>query len=312
MAVSWQNGVGQLLLISRSTNGTDWQVMTQIGFGAGLLIITVTPNHDVCLVWRQSTSNCPNRSLFFSKSSDRGTNWTTPAEIQCFYTNNFELARFSGCDANDYFRAAPVPRFAANPANGDLYYVYHDKPDISTGNPNIYFIQSTNGGDNWSQPIQVNIEPTNSVPTDQWQTALAVKPDGTQLFIAWYDRRNDPTNQSLIETYGVFSSLPITNSANFGTNFVISTAQFLPAFTGTNLVIGSYDPVYPPRITDSSDIRYCTSFDGTYRGFTGNDYHTAFADGTNLYFTWSDNRRWSTNQSISRPQADIRFVRLPW
>ncbi len=30
---------------------------------------------------------------------------------------------------------------------------------------------------------------------------LAVKPDGTQLFMAWYDRRND-ANNSLIEVYG--------------------------------------------------------------------------------------------------------------
>ena len=30
---------------------------------------------------------------------------------------------------------------------------------------------------------------------------LAVKPDGTQLFVAWYDRRNNPNN-SLIDFCG--------------------------------------------------------------------------------------------------------------
>ena len=199
MAVAWYNGAQQPLLVSRSTNGTDWQVMTQIGSAAGLHMITVTPNHEICMVWRQSNTNCPYRPLFFAKSSDRGTNWTTPVQVQCFNTNDFSLPRFTSCDTNDHFRAAMVPRFTANPANGDLYYVYHDKPDISIENPNIYFIQSTNGGANWSERIQVNLETTNGVPTDQWQPALALKPDGTQLFIAWYDRRNDPTNQSLIE-----------------------------------------------------------------------------------------------------------------
>jgi len=177
--------------------------------------------------------------------------------------------------------------------------------------PNIYFIQSTNGGTTWSDPIQVNAEPTNGPPTDQWYPALAVKPDGSKLFISWYDRRNDPTNQSLIELYGAFAALPVSNAESFGTNFAISTASFPPAFTGTNDVPGSYDPVYPPWVS-FDDPRRCTSFDGLYRDFTGNDYHTAVADENYVYCTWSDNRVWSTNQNVARPQADIRYVRLVW
>jgi len=42
---------------------------------------------------------------------------------------------------------------------------------------------------------------------DQWMPVLAVKPDGTQLFMAWYDRRND-TNNSLIDVYGRWERSP--------------------------------------------------------------------------------------------------------
>ena len=84
---------------------------------------------------------------------------------------------------------------------------------------------------------------------DQWMPVLAVKPDGTQLFMAWYDRRND-TNNSLIDMYGRFGSIATNGDVSFPTNdFRITTTNFPPVFAGTdtnNLPNGYYDPVYPP------------------------------------------------------------------
>jgi hypothetical protein len=39
--------------------------------------------------------------------------------------------------------------------------------------------------------------------SDQWQTTIAVNPDGSKLFLGWYDRRKDASSNSLIQTYGV-------------------------------------------------------------------------------------------------------------
>jgi len=74
-------------------------------------------------------------------------------------------------------------------------------PTNGTANPNIYFMQSTDGErrDDWSQRIQVSVE-TTSTPTGQWQPAITVKPDGTKLFVGWSDRRNELANNSLIQT----------------------------------------------------------------------------------------------------------------
>jgi hypothetical protein len=34
---------------------------------------------------------------------------------------------------------------------------------------------------------------------DQWMPVIAIKPVGNKLFVAWYDRRNDTSNNSLID-----------------------------------------------------------------------------------------------------------------
>jgi hypothetical protein len=115
---------------------------------------------------------------------------------------------------------------------------------------------------------------------------------GTKLFVAWFDRRNAGTNNSLIQTYGTFGTLPITGTNNFATNFLISTVQFLPVFTGTNTISGTYDPAFPPSVAPAS-TNCCGAFGGTYAGYMG-DYDTVDSDNSYVYYTWGDNRNTST------------------
>src|SRR4026208_2085416 len=75
---------------------------------------------------------------------------------------------------------------------------------------------------------------------------------------------------------------------NFSTNFVISTVQFPPIFSGTNTVEGKYDPVYPSTF-DVNDPRYCGSFQGIYKSHMG-DYDTAVSDNNFVYYCWFDGR----------------------
>jgi hypothetical protein len=52
----------------------------------------------------------------------------------------------------------------------------------------------------------------------------------------------------MIQTYGVIANLPITGSSSFVTNFVISTTNFPPVFTGTTMTgTNQFDPAYPPE-----------------------------------------------------------------
>ena len=203
-----------------------------------------------------------------------------------------------------------VGDFEVNPANGNFYYAYYDQPPSATNRPNIYLRQLTNGVD-WSDPIQANVEP-GGVATDQWQPAITVKPDGTKLFIAWYDRRDDPTNQSLIRMYGSFATLPITSTSAFATNFAISTVTFPPAFSGTHTNAGEYDPVYPP-LADGISVSCVPGWFnyGAFSGYMG-DYDRPFSDNNYVYYTWGDNRNTTTNHDVTRNQADVRFIRLSW
>ncbi len=310
-AIKWQGGPNALIVSRSDAGGTNWQVLQTAlgGLGANTPYFAIftndlTEQHEICLTWIEGNP----QSVFFSKSTDRGTNFTSPVSILTF-SNAFTLYRSNSAAAEDSFRAGFMPALVANPITNHLYLVYADAPSNNVNQPNIYFIQSSNGGTNWSGRIQVNAE-SNSVPTDQWQPAITVKPDGTKLFVAWYDRRNDPTNNFLIQIYGTFASLPITSTNTFATNFVISTAHFPPVFTGTNKVAGTYDPVYPAGIS-CDDPRGPGSFFGIYSHHMG-DYDLASSDDNHVFYTWADNRNTSPNQSVVRNQADIRIVRLSW
>ena len=185
----------------------------------------------------------------------------------------------------------------------------------------VFFVRSTDGGASWTNPVPVNTVWTN----DQWMPVLAVKPDGTQLFIAWYDRRND-TNNSLIDFYGRWATVATNGEVTFGTEFKISTTNFPPVFAGTltvNTNQGHYDPVYPPGGVNlnwwypewpappPSPDQDPNVTVPAYIGHVG-EYNGAVADPNYVYLTWTDYRLPSAGTLYPRNQSDIRFVRIAW
>jgi hypothetical protein len=158
---------------------------------------------------------------------------------------------------------------------------------------------------------------------------MVVKPDGTQLFFAWYDRRND-TNNSLIDVYGRFATIAANGNVSFGNEFRISTVSFPPVFAGTRGDIepiykqpGFYDPVNPPGgvnlnwwysewpapLPPPSDHIYDT-FE-TYIRHVG-EYNALWSDPDFVYYTWTDYRQLSYASIHGRHQGDIRFLKLSW
>jgi len=148
---------------------------------------------------------------------------------------------------------------------------------------------------------------------------LVVKPDGTKLFIAWYDRREDP-NDSLINVYGRWGTISASGDVNFEPEFRITTTSFPPVFAGTlpaNMTMGHYDPVYPPefvnlhwRYTEWSENPLIVT-SSAYIGHVG-EYQGAWAEADHVYMTWTDNRLLSIGTEYARNQSDIRLVRLSW
>lgn len=154
---------------------------------------------------------------------------------------------------------------------------------------------------------------------DQWMPVLAVKPDGTKLFVAWYDRRNDTAN-SLIDVYGRLATIGADGSVTLGDEFRITTASFSPAFAGTladNSIEGHYDPVYPPGGVNlhwwytnwPPDLEITTTPEVS--GHVG-EYNGAWAEGPYVYISWADNRLSALGTRFGRNQGDIRFIRVTW
>jgi hypothetical protein len=197
LAIQWLNGSSNRLVVSRSeSGGTNWQVMHPFFGGQGahrpswaVRTNAETDQHEICLLWTEPRAGAEH--MMFSKSTDRGTNFSTPTQVLSLVqaSGSFALSRYTG--AGDGFRAPINPTLVANPINGHLYIAYHDAATNGSAVPQVYFTQSTDGGTTWSERLLVSWD-TNGNPTDKWQPVMTVRPEGTQIFLGWYDRRDAP------------------------------------------------------------------------------------------------------------------------
>jgi hypothetical protein len=206
--------------------------------------LVMGPDHTGYFFWFERSN-----SLNYLKMRPvliRGTNLGGVQLVQQLVTTNtpngnLELLRSNTATNTDTFRGFAFPVPAVNPAKTNHLYVgYADKG--TNDKADVFFVSSANGGTNWTSPLRVNTLWTN----DQWMPVLAVKPDGTKLFMAWYDRRTD-TNNSLIDVYGRWGTIASNRDVSFHTNdFRVTTTNFPPVFAGTsqlNTNQGHYDPV---------------------------------------------------------------------
>jgi hypothetical protein len=277
------------IFFTRSTDdGQDWgpsggvSIKGPKGNQAAVAVqgsfVTVGPDHAVYVFWWDSADG---PTIRMRKSTDQGQTFGGEQIVTGLKTHGVAIGGDLGLTYSttnsSSFRSNAYPQAAVNPVTGDIYVVYDDQPNGSTDKADIFFTMSTDGGNTWSKSIRVNDDNTT---TDQWQLALAVTPDGNHVGIFWYDRRNDPVNDSLIDRYGVIGTMS-GHTVSFGANFRITDVSFPPAFGQDSFVI-------PP----------------TYMG----DYDMAAADNNYFYTTWGDNR---LSDQFFANQPDVRFAKIP-
>jgi hypothetical protein len=268
-----------------TTGGTTWSSPVRVsGPNTQGLSLAVGTNHTVYAAYWNG--NSATESIQLTKSTNGGVsfNYNSPVTVTTLHTTggNGDLGLSTGSAGptpNQSFQTNAFPQLTVNPVNGDLYLVYNDTGTTPGDNADIYFTMSTNGGTTWSTPQRINDDTTTN---DQFMPAIAVTPNGQEVGIFWYDRRNDPSN-SLIDYYGAIGNVnPTTGAITFGANFQVSDQSF-PAVT-------NQDP----------SIR---------TGYMG-DYNMAAADNNYFYTTWGDNRDPSTSPPQTN-QPDVYFAKVP-
>lgn len=190
----------------------------------------------------------------FIVSSDRGATWSKPRSID----DQLPMSLFRGnstidtepfpCPNPAQTGRCPIrsgdflPEVAVNSSNGNLYAVWMDArfSFFQTGSfqwDSIAFSQSTNGGQSWSAPIQVNQTPGGSVQNSQAFTpSVDVGADGT-VTVSYYDFRNNTASPATLDTtyFAVHCHAASENCSNpaswneesqVGTPFNIREASF--------------------------------------------------------------------------------------
>jgi hypothetical protein len=261
---------GGVALATTTNNGDDY---------AHGVYLTVGPDHAVYAFYWDYLNGNNGEVEIMRKSTDYGQTFGPEVIVASLRTKggNGALGLTYSSTNRSSFQTNAYPQAAVNPVSGDIYVVYDDEPKGSTHDKaDIFFTMSTDGGNTWNSPPRVNDDLTT---TDQWEPAIALTPDGKHLFITWYDRRNDPSNDSLIDRYGVIGTIS-GHTVSFPPNFRITDVSFPPAF--------AQDP-------------YAGS---TYMG----DYDQAVADNNYFYTTWGDNR---LGDAFFANQPDVRFAKIP-
>jgi hypothetical protein len=273
----WRNfAPGGGMTFTRSLDdGATWgpspgvKITTDVGQGAS---VVVGADHTVHLFWYDQSANPP--AIRTARSTDAGQTFTTPATIANLRTTsaNGDLGLHPG------FRTNSFPQAVASPVNAKLLLVvYNDRNDLKaqTDTADIFLLLSSDGGQTWQGPGQVNDDVTFN---DQWQPAMAITPDGSRVCVSWYDRRLDPGN-NVIDRFAAIGRI-VGDAVAFGPNFRLTTEPF-PAVKGV-------DPQMNP----------------TYMS----DYDQMTASGTAFLTTWGDNRGNSALHAGKNP--DVRCARI--
>lgn len=215
-------------------------------------------------------------NVYVSKSTDDGQTWgpftraATPVENP------------NGSFANTNFRDGIIESFASSQTYPGHVYLAYENYDSAAGTMDVYFTQSTDGGNTWSRASLVN-DDAGTAATDQFQPSVATGP-GNAVAVAFYDRRAAcPTNDPSISTPGATNTcLAVTLQAYSDSG---SPAGATPLGRNVNMSQYAWDGNQPlqslgglPQYPCAGHANPCPSGSG----FIG-DYFGLAISGKNIY-----------------------------
>ena len=187
--------------------------------------MAVAADGTVYVTWLRCSSTCSSGHILFSKSTDGGNTWSSPAKIATVH--DWDLP-------NTYERVYNYPSIAVDnssgPYSGNLYVAMYNWTGTYL---KVQMTRSTDGGTTWSKPMRLAPE---SDTHDQFFPAISVSGDG-KVGVSWLDRRNDPNDID----YQAFGAISTDGGKSFGQNWQLTTAFSNPKVNGTgNNWMGDY------------------------------------------------------------------------
>jgi len=152
----------------------------------------VDPAGNLYVAYTNIGTKSSTADLYVTRSTDDGQTFSTPV----FAGSGNTIGVSSGRLTNTTFRDGINYAFAVSPdVPGHLYLAYND---FNGTQYNVFFIQSTDGGQTWSKPVAVNDDINSRKTADHFQPAVAAGPNGA-VAVAFYDRRAAcPNDKSII------------------------------------------------------------------------------------------------------------------
>ena len=271
--ITWEEN--EVVFSKSIDGGTTWstpQNISNTGPNTPGPAIT-TDGTNIFIAWWDG--NILASDVFFSRSTDGGTTWSTPQNIS----------------TNIGQSADPV-------ITTDGTNIFIAWWDTSLGSvAEILFSKSTDGGDTWSVPQNVS----NNAMTSR---SPSIATNGTDIFLSWNEFSSINPNEVVFSKSidgGTTWSVPQNISNNEGNSEDSSIAT-----DSTSLFI-----TWKDDFSGNDEIFFSRSDDGTtwtpgknISGNTGRDVNpTSTADGTNIFFAWENGSIF--NEEIFFARTDV-------
>ncbi len=230
-------------------------------------------------------STCNNEEMFYSRSTNGGVTWSTPLEIR-----DFNLVGFSNAncpDAQDDRCIGPMGAIdvdnSGGACDGNLYATFGDYTTGGVNNTDIYVRRSTNGGNTWDTPVQVN---DDGLVRAQFHPFLVVDQSHGYVIVTWHDARNDAGNDA-VDYY-------LARSVDCGLTWETNLQVSQPSTEFNNSTI-SYSNENSSDNPDYNPNQY-----GEYMGLD-------VLDGT-AYVAWADTRHYFPSFTTESQDENVGFV----
>ncbi|GIW41550.1 MAG: hypothetical protein KatS3mg076_2127 [Candidatus Binatia bacterium] len=286
---------------SRSEDGGETFVLDRVISGAGESFpfgcsVVVGSDGAVHVAWVDRSASA-GRPVLVRSSRDGGETWEEPVRVTDRPLRHPGLDRRVECEPGQIrrtlegdIRQLPQAWLAVDrtggPYDGTLYVAWADDPAGFPDHSDVYVSFSRDGGRTWAPERRLGAE----TATDEFEPFLAVGGQGT-VAVAWYDRRNDPEENFLIDVYAAFSR---DGGETFdGADRITDVSFPVPPLRGQPTVTGNFDP----------------GRDACYMG----EYLAVAATFDEFFFAWGDNRNtvFSATYPQGRPDPDVYFDRRP-